>query len=590
MAQNAISIVEALENIEEGKYLMPAIQREFVWKKEQIQRLFDSVWHRYPLGSLLLWTVKPPSVGNYKFFGFVTDYSEYDEPFGKATEPDQSQEVITVLDGQQRLTALNIGLRGTYTDRKKYARRDDPASYTKKWLCLDMSYDRNDEDNDSDNDKRLFVFKSAEELEVSEGKPNFFYKIEGLHLWEEPNYQLSTELEKSHNLNEKQSLIGASHVNQLVGRLQNESTLLSADMKHDDPDEILAAFVRLNSAGTTLSKADLLLAMAATQWKEKDAREEVRRLVQDINNTGAGFSFDKPMVLKAGLAIAGQSIGFNMKQFTEQAVTEIESKWDDIREALEIAAGLLDAFGFDERNLPVHDAVMIPLALWVYHNQITSKVVSHRNHKQQRDSARDYVLQATLIQDYWGRGVDQNLSDIRDAIVAEKGKGKPFPFDEVLAKLAESGNPMTIEDEAINEILDLEYNKRYTFSALARLVGGGLDFKSIVAQVDHIFPQAILKESELRDLGLADDIIQKIQERTNTLPNLQLLTELRNNEKDSLMPSEWLKQMDSDADRERYTRLHLLGEIPETIDGFIEWHDARRERLKERLVKLLRTE
>ncbi|WP_218020502.1 DUF262 domain-containing protein [Rhodococcus zopfii] len=66
-----------------------------------------------------------------------------------------------------------------------------------------------------------------------------------------------------------------------------------------DPDKVLEIFVRVNSGGTTLSYSDLLLSMATNQWKELDAREEVRSLVRELNtNAGRQFSFSKDVVLK----------------------------------------------------------------------------------------------------------------------------------------------------------------------------------------------------------------------------------------------------------------------------------------------------
>ena len=39
----ATTITNALTHIASSKYLLPAIQRKFVWKSEQIEKLFDSI-------------------------------------------------------------------------------------------------------------------------------------------------------------------------------------------------------------------------------------------------------------------------------------------------------------------------------------------------------------------------------------------------------------------------------------------------------------------------------------------------------------------------------------------------------------------
>ena len=56
--QTPITIKEALDKIQGNEYLLPAIQREFVWKSEQIEKLFDSLINDYPIGSFLFWEVK----------------------------------------------------------------------------------------------------------------------------------------------------------------------------------------------------------------------------------------------------------------------------------------------------------------------------------------------------------------------------------------------------------------------------------------------------------------------------------------------------------------------------------------------------
>ena len=47
------TIAEALHRIHNNSYVLPAIQREFVWKPEQIERLFDSLMQGYPFGTFL---------------------------------------------------------------------------------------------------------------------------------------------------------------------------------------------------------------------------------------------------------------------------------------------------------------------------------------------------------------------------------------------------------------------------------------------------------------------------------------------------------------------------------------------------------
>ena len=61
-----ITIVKALRAIEGREYVLPAIQREFVWRPEQIERLFDSLMRGYPIGSFLFWKIERETMQAYK--------------------------------------------------------------------------------------------------------------------------------------------------------------------------------------------------------------------------------------------------------------------------------------------------------------------------------------------------------------------------------------------------------------------------------------------------------------------------------------------------------------------------------------------
>ena len=54
-----ITIKEAIDYIDDGTYLLPAIQRKFVWDKDQIEVLFDSLMRSYPINSFMTPLKKP---------------------------------------------------------------------------------------------------------------------------------------------------------------------------------------------------------------------------------------------------------------------------------------------------------------------------------------------------------------------------------------------------------------------------------------------------------------------------------------------------------------------------------------------------
>ncbi|MDQ6805758.1 MAG: DUF262 domain-containing protein [Actinomycetota bacterium] len=132
------TIADALDGIQRRRYVLPAIQREFVWGTDRICALFDSLMRDYPISSLLYWSVGKENADKYRWYDFVLNYHELESPGCPPHEDLPPEDRIAVLDGQQRLTALNIGLRGSHAARAKYRRIGRPQSYPKKHLYLDI--------------------------------------------------------------------------------------------------------------------------------------------------------------------------------------------------------------------------------------------------------------------------------------------------------------------------------------------------------------------------------------------------------------------------------------------------------------------
>ncbi|EGQ76405.1 protein of hypothetical function DUF262, partial [Fusobacterium animalis ATCC 51191] len=76
----------------------------------------------------------------------------------------------------------------------------------------------------------------------------------------------------------------------------------------------------INSMGTKLNYSDLLLSIATAQWQEKDAREEINKLVDELNKIGDGFDLDKDFVLRASLYLTKEikNIRFKVDNFKKK--------------------------------------------------------------------------------------------------------------------------------------------------------------------------------------------------------------------------------------------------------------------------------
>ena len=106
--------VNYLNNQESSeRFVLPAIQRSFIWSEGQICRLFDSILREYPIGTLLIWKTKN-EIRCREFIKYYVDSTQV-----KFSSADKSTKHL-VLDGQQRLQSLLIGLRGSYNGKELF--------------------------------------------------------------------------------------------------------------------------------------------------------------------------------------------------------------------------------------------------------------------------------------------------------------------------------------------------------------------------------------------------------------------------------------------------------------------------------------
>src|SRR3954454_853929 len=89
-----MKIEDILSQIDLGSMALPEFQRGYVWNRDQVRGLMQSLYRRYPVGSLLVWVTK----------------TEIADARGQVTMTPGS--VRLLLDGQQRITSLYGIVRG----------------------------------------------------------------------------------------------------------------------------------------------------------------------------------------------------------------------------------------------------------------------------------------------------------------------------------------------------------------------------------------------------------------------------------------------------------------------------------------------
>lgn len=559
--QVPITIRDVLAEVHAGNYLLPAIQREFVWKPAQIESLFDSILRGYPIGSFLFWQVDHEHRGKYQFYEFIRKYHERDQRHNPKADVSGTDGLTAILDGQQRLTALYIGLRGSYAGkvRGKWWSSDD--AFPEKRLHLNLSAPASDWDGG-------FQFKFLTDAEVAKAadKDHWFRVSKVLDF--ESHKQLYLYLQEAGLTENTFAYDSLFDLHEAVNNKQLINYFLERDQ---DLDKVLNIFIRVNSGGTQLSYSDLLLSVATAQWDKLDAREEINNLVDALNQTSSeGFGFDKDFVLKACLALADiSSVQFNVKNFTHENMRHIESMWPEIEERMRQAVGLVASLGFTEQTLTSNNSV-IPLAYYLHKRAMPGTYVESTHFSQDRQVIRHWLI-TNLIKGTFGDQADTVLQRMRSAIQETDGG---FPVNEINSRMLQMNKSIRFEPEEVDALLHNRYGQRQAFSVLA-LLYPWIDYRNKFHQ-DHLVARGLLQRKKLIAANLDDDAIQFALDRVNDIPNLQMLQGLPNIEKSDTPLYEWLeKAYPNDEERGEYRRRHFIPDGPYGASEFRAFFEAR---------------
>lgn len=571
--ETPITIRKAVLAMQKQQYVLPAIQREYVWKPHQITMLFDSLMRDYPISTFLFWKVEKSQVADFQFYSFLREYHQKDARHNPKVHLVGDEDVIAILDGQQRLTSIFIGLLGTYAEKVPYLRWNSPKAFPKKKLYLNIFSPSEQVGVEYD-----FQFLTSEEAKENDKNTYWFevgliLDLEGTNLY---RYLKNNSLMDTSKYSQEQTDFAFETLGTLQNVIHQKGAISYYLEESKELDKVLQIFIRVNSGGTKLSYSDLLLSIATAQWSELDAREVIHGFVDELNVIGDGFAFNKDFILKSCLVLADFSdIRFKVDNFTKQNMLKIENIWDDISSALRLAVRLVSQFGFSRDNLKASTAI-IPIAYFILKNGNSDKILSSTHHREDRINIRKWLIRV-LLKGTFGGQPDSIYPVMRKMINDNVGK---FPLQEIIEHYAGRRKSISFVYDDVLSLLDIEYGRANSYTALSLLypgINGTMRFHQ-----DHIFPKSLFNHKKLIEKGFSDfEQREKMIRCHNKIGNLQLLQATTNIEKSNLEFQDWLsKHFLNEVEIASFLqRHHIPLGAPRELGKFLEFMDERKKNL-----------
>jgi len=320
-----MKISQILYQIESKQTVLPEFQREYVWNKEQAKQLLISLFRDYPIGSFLLWETKnPPKVKN------------------QAVDAERAGVTQVILDGQQRLTTLYL-----------FIKNDIPPYYS---------------EDDIAHDPRDLYFN----LKTGEFRYYQKQRMESSRLWQsvvdcfrgdvEP-VKIAKKINKEAEKDNFEEIFDP--INENFNELEEiTDDLLSIQQVPNDAtiDEAIDVFDRVNSQGTPLTDAELVLAHITGEWPK------ARRVIKDYQQTLKkdklfDFSLDfftRMLVVSLNQSALYDSMTYEV--YSQNSADDYEAAWEDVKRAIDYLLPVLEQTAYiDSSDELKTDNLFVPI-------------------------------------------------------------------------------------------------------------------------------------------------------------------------------------------------------------------------------------
>lgn len=559
LVDSNITIYEALENIQTGKYVMPAFQRQYVWSMGQIEKLWDSILLDYPIATFLFWHIDDSNVTWDTYFcNFLTDVTfdsrkSADSTNYELTSVNVRNTDTAILDGQQRLTSLYLSLFGEAFIRPKNARKVGGGKTITK-LLIELNKNKIDVDEEEYNNKK-FDIKFSEK--IGRVSPTQFELKSILH-------------EKFQNKETREAAIAEAIVNvpadskdyarsileMLYKKIFEEKLIRYAEITDMNQDDALEMFVRFNSGGKPLRKSDITMSILEAYWPS--ARSEFGKILVDSYE---GFGTD--FIIRSALMLYGDVVKSNINKGIAET---LKNDWIDFKKALNDLENMLQDMKIDVSHFSSSWNVLLPIIYTVYYNPEYSNNLT---------AIRAYLLRAIFFT-YFQSGTTGKLQQMKSNI-------NSFDY-EITIEMLNQINDLRVTEGKIEDVLNSEKGSRVAGEVLYYL---NLEWrnKNFKYEQDHLHPDNRFNSSKPPAISMSD--WKNWRSLRNKLPNLHLLEGRSNGSKNDMRLVDYYNDMNDEQKTRFFEEAMISGEMSLEFEGFDKFFEARKQVLGKKIREML---
>lgn len=560
LKDDSITTYEAMTHIQNGKYVMPAFQRQFVWSMEQIEKLWDSILLDYPIATFLFWHVDDNNVTWDTYFcNFLTSVTfdnrkQADSVNYELTDINVAVTDTAILDGQQRLTSLFLSLFGDSYIRQKYARKSTVGGTVTK-LLIELNKNKLDVDEEEYNSKKYDIRFSEK---VDRLSPTQF---ELRNILQEKFQDESTRAKAIEdaiaNVPADSKEYARNILNKLYQKIFVEKLIRYTEIYDMNQDDALEMFVRFNSGGKALKKAEITMSILEAYWPS--AKTEFGKILVDSYD---GFGSD--FIIRSALMLYGDVVKSNISR---KIAGELKNNWTAFRKALKNLESVLKGMKIEVSRFSSSWNVLLPVLYYIYYNP--------ESYADNTEAIRAYLMRAILFT-YFQSGTTSKLQQMKSNI-------NSYDY-EITVEMLDQITDLRVTDGKIEDILNAEKGSRVAGDALYYLC---LDWtnKAFKYEQDHLHPYDRFDGNKPVSISMED--WRRWRGNRNRLPNLQLVEGRSNGSKSTMPLIDYYNDMNTEQ-QEEFRRQAMIPEgVPLGIEHFEEFYSKRKNILAKRIKVLL---